>query len=152
MIRNTVTPLYFIGNDYRLIIPAARVTVRDGGRGGAKAGDKSGSRALLTLPPNWTEPRATALTNVELSLTNLIRVKGYKYESGHFILSTELPGHKRPGAAEESVVRSSYNGVEVARNQVARQIADGAHGRFDPLSKRSSSFDHFETVADVSCN
>ena len=45
---------------------------RVGGRGGAKAGDSVGNLALWTMPPNWTDPRATALTKVELSLTNLI--------------------------------------------------------------------------------
>lgn len=49
---------------------------RTGGRGGAKDGDNSGRRALPIRPTNWTEPRATALTKVELSLTNLkIEVK-----------------------------------------------------------------------------
>lgn len=48
--------------------------VREGGRGGARAGESEGKVALLTMPPNWTDPRATALTKVELSFTNLDRM------------------------------------------------------------------------------
>ena len=45
--------------------------LRMGGRGAASDGDKSGKRALPIKPTNWTDPIATALTKVELSLTNL---------------------------------------------------------------------------------
>lgn len=45
--------------------------LRMGAKGGAKDGDNSGRRALPMKPTNWTDPKATALTKVELSLTNL---------------------------------------------------------------------------------
>ncbi len=45
--------------------------IRMGGTGGAKDGDNSGNRAFPIRPTNCTDPKATALTKVELSLTNL---------------------------------------------------------------------------------
>ena len=60
-----------------------------------------------------------------------------------------IPGHEGPGATEKSVVSSSNDGVEVTRDEITGQIADGTHGRFHPPTQRGSAIDQRQTVADV---
>ena len=133
---------------------------RVGGRGGAKAGDSVGNLALWTMPPNWTDPRATALTKVELSLTNLIGFFFFFFfskersERSWVLLGgarKKLPRHERPGTSQKSLVSSSYDSVEVTRHEITGQIADGSHSCFHPLTERSRSLDRLQTVADVTC-
>ena len=53
------------------LCPGWPFLTRIGGSGGAREGDSSGNRALPMSPTNCTDPKATAFTKVELSLTNL---------------------------------------------------------------------------------